>query len=61
VIGLQALDLFDSLGEPHGEVEEDVTLVRGRGGTGQVPDVAGGGTRPVDDYEDGEEETAETV
>lgn len=61
VVGLQALDPLDGLGEAHGEVEEHVALI-GRGGCScQVANVPGRRTGPVDDYVDGEEETAEGV
>lgn len=39
VVRLQALDSFDGLGEAHGEVEQNVALVGGGGGAGEVADV----------------------
>lgn len=41
VIRLQALDVADRLRKAHGEVEQDVALVRGRGRATQVADVFG--------------------
>lgn len=40
VIGLQALDLLDSLGESHGEVEQNVALISSGGSARQIADVA---------------------
>ena len=51
VVGLYILDLGDGLGEAHGEVEEDVALVGGGGGAGEVADVRGAGAGPVGDDE----------
>ncbi|KAI7408411.1 hypothetical protein KC328_g80 [Hortaea werneckii] len=42
MISLQALDLLDSLGEPHGQVEQHVPLIGRRSATGQVPDMRTG-------------------
>lgn len=39
MVSLQTLNLFDSLGEAHRQVEKDVTLIGGGCGTGEVADV----------------------
>ena len=53
--------MLDGFGEAHGEVEQDVALVGGGGGAGEVADVGGGGAGPVRDDVEGEEEAAEGV
>ena len=58
VVGLAALDGVDALGEPHRQVEQDVAVVGGGGGAGEVPDVGGGGAGPVEDDVEGEGEAA---
>lgn len=61
VVGAQVLDLADGGGEAHCEVEEEVALVRMGGEAGEVADVEGRGLGPVEDDDEGEEETAEGV
>ena len=61
MVGLQALDVLDGFGEAHGEVEQDVALVGGGGGAGEVADVGHRGAGPVGDDVEGEEEAAEGV
>lgn len=52
VVRLEALDLLDGFGEAHGQVQQDVALVGGGGGAGEVADVREGGAGPVyDDVE----------
>ena len=53
--------MLDGFGEAHGEVEQDVALVGGGGGAGEVADVGGRGAGPVCDDVEGEEEAAEGV
>lgn len=55
------MDLLDRLGEAHGEIEEDVPFICGSGGTGEVSNVPCGGEGPVEDNEEGEEETTEGI
>ena len=61
VVGLQALDGADGLGEAHGQVEEDVALVGASDEAGQVPYVLARRTAPVEDDVEGEQEPAEGV
>jgi NTP pyrophosphatase (non-canonical NTP hydrolase) len=58
VVGAQVLDAADGGGEAHGEVEEEVALVGLGGKAGEVADVVSRGLAPLEDDEDGEEETA---
>ena len=61
MVGLAALDALDGLGEAHGQVEEDVAVVRVGGRASEVFNVRGGGAGPVCDDVEGEEEAAEGV
>ena len=61
VVGGDVLDAADGAGEAHGEVEEDVALVRVGGAADEVADVAAGGEAPGEDDVGGEEEAAEGV
>ena len=61
MIGLQALNLVDALGEAHRHVEEHVSFVGGGARTRQIADVLGRRAAPVDDDVCGEEDTAERV
>jgi hypothetical protein len=49
VVGLQALNMLDGLCEAHGQVQEDISLVRGSGLAGEVADMLVCGVGPVED------------
>jgi hypothetical protein len=61
MVRLQALNLLDSLGEAHGEIKEDISLIGGGGEAAQVLDVFGRGGGPVVDDHEREEETAQGI
>lgn len=61
MVCLQSLDLLDRSREAHGQVKEDVAVRSRSRGTGQVLDVCGSGTRPVEYDIEGEEQAAEGV
>lgn len=61
VVGAQVLDLANGGGEPHGEVEEQVTFVLVGGEAGEVADMVRRRLAPGGDDNEGEEETAGCV
>ena len=61
VIRLKALDLFDGVGEAHGQVEQDAMFVRAGRHAHQILDVQGRGSGPVDDDEKGEQYSTKRI
>lgn len=61
MVGAEVLDLADGSGEAHGEVQQQVTLVRLRTEPGQVADVMCRSVTPGEDDDERQEETASGI
>lgn len=61
MVGLQALDLADGVGEAHGEIEQDVALIRRGAEARQVLDVLQRRLGPVEHDDEGQEQTTQSI
>jgi hypothetical protein len=61
VIGTQVLNLTDGGGKAHGEIEQQVSLIRLGRESSQIANMLGRGPTPDENHKEGEEETAGSV